>query len=156
MRRLEPDDWEVYREVRLRALRSDPGAFGSTLGREEGFDEDRWRERLSGAAVFAAMVGPDAVGLAGGLRLDDGSGSELVSMWVAPEWRGTDVAARLIGAVVDWASAAGLASLGRWVVDGNRRAERAYAKAGFGRTGRVQPVREGEPAMEFEMARPLR
>lgn len=105
--------------------------------------------------MFAAVVVEGAVGLAGGLQTEEG-GAELVSMWLAPAWRGTGVAAALIEAVADWARKSGFESLGLWVVEGNLRAERAYAKSGFERTGRAQPVREGEPPMELEMARELR
>ena len=73
-------------------------------------------------------------------------------MWVAPEFRGVGLAAALISAVVGLARDEGHRTLSLWVVDGNVAAERAYSKAGFRPTGRRQPVRAGEPAMEFEMA----
>ncbi len=154
VRRLAPHDWETYRDIRLLALASDPDAFGSRLEIEQAFDEARWRERLGGSAIFAAMVGHRAVGLAGGLATQSG-GAELVSMWLAPEWRGSGVAAELIESVADWAESSGFTSLRLWVVEGNLRAERAYEKSGFVRTGRAQPVRDGEPATEVEMARAL-
>ena len=91
--------------------------------------------------------------LSAGSEAPEGDGAELVSMWVAPEWRGHGAAAPLIEAVREWAARSRFERLGLWVVEGNLVAEKAYAKAGFGRTGRRQPVREGEPAMEFEMAR---
>jgi GNAT superfamily N-acetyltransferase len=84
-----------------------------------------------------------------------GGSAELISMWVAPAWRGRGVASQLIEAVADWAASEALSEIRLWVVEGNQRAERAYAKAGFQRTGAVQPVRPREPAMEFEMSRPL-
>jgi GNAT superfamily N-acetyltransferase len=154
VRRLAPDDWKIYRDVRLLALTADPAAFGSRLEVERDFDEARWRSRLAGAAMFAAIVGRRAVGLAGGLASQEG-GAELVSMWLAPAWRGTGVAAQLIEAVAEWAASSGFGSLDLWVVEGNLRAERAYAKSGFVRTGRAQAVREDEPAMELQMARAL-
>jgi GNAT superfamily N-acetyltransferase len=74
-------------------------------------------------------------------------------MWVEPASRGTGLAARLIDVVVGWAAGEGYADVRLWVVEGNVAAERAYAKSGFEPTGRRQPVREGEQAMEMEMAR---
>jgi len=134
-------------------LRIDPSAFSSQAHVEEAFDQGRWRQRLSRAAVFVAEAEGGPIGLVAGIEAPEGDGAELVSMWVAPEWRGHGAAAPLIEAVREWAARSRFERLGLWVVEGNLVAEKAYAKAGFERTGRRQPVREGEPAMEFEMAR---
>jgi GNAT superfamily N-acetyltransferase len=153
IRRLAPDEWETYRRVRLHALESDPAAFSSRVEHEAEFSEAQWRERLGRSGVFVALAGGEQVGLVAGINAPDGDGAELVSMWVAPGWRGTEVVGRLITSVREWAERAGHARLSLWVVEGNERAEKAYLKQGFARTGREQPVRVGEPALEFEMAR---
>lgn len=44
--------WQTYRDVRLRALSTDPEAFGSSSERERAFDEERWRERASNPGTF--------------------------------------------------------------------------------------------------------
>ena len=43
----EPADWETWRDLRLRALRDSPSAFGSTYDREATYDKALWRDRLS-------------------------------------------------------------------------------------------------------------
>ena len=150
VRRLAPDDWQTYKRIRLTALATDPYAFGSTLAREELRPEDEWKTRLITSAFFLGEVDGAAWGLVGAHRRDEYA--ELISMWVVPEFRGTGLASRLIDAVLDWAAVAAYDEVRLWVVEGNVAAQRAYAKRGFEPTGRRQPVREGEPAMELEMA----
>ena len=150
-RQLTPDDWQTYKEIRLRALATNPEAFGSTLARAQQMTDEEWRGRLATSAFFVAEAGGAALGLAGGHRREDFG--ELISMWVAPDARGTGLASRLIEDVINWAAAEGYPEVRLWVVEGNVAAARAYEKSGFRPTGRRQPVREGEPAMELEMGR---
>jgi len=151
VRRLGPDDWQAYKRIRLAALAADPQAFGSTLAHAQTLTDDEWKGRLTTSAFFLGEVEGEAAGLVGSHRRD--KYAELISMWVAPAFRRTGLAARLIDAVIAWAAGEGFSEVRLWVVEGNASAERAYAKSGFARTGRRQPVREGEPAMEQEMAR---
>ena len=81
--------------------------------------------------------------------------AELISMWVAPDWRGRGIGDRLVGAVIDWAKTVGFSEVRLWVVEGNAPAEHAYARMGFERTGARQPVRPADARMEIEMARRL-
>lgn len=150
VRRLAPDDWQTYRQIRLAALATDPYAFGSTLDRAQQMSDAEWKERLETSVFFIGEMDGAAAGLVGAHHRV--GHAELISMWVAPPSRGTGLASRLIDAVIDWAAVAGYDEVRLWVVEGNVAAERAYGKSGFEPTGRRQPVREGEPAMEIEMA----
>ena len=141
--------------MRLASLRDSPLAFSATLEGALGRDEASWREGLAGRTQFVAMHADDVVATAGGIAGPTADFGELVSMWVAPAWRGKGVGARLIEEVAGWAASVGFGELRLWVVEGNQFAERSYARAGFARTGQQQPVRPGEPALEFEMARRL-
>ena len=115
--------------------------------------DEQWQKRLSRNAIFVAIAGRDAVGLAAGIDGEEAGSAELVSMWVDPAVRRDGVGTRLISAVADWAAASGFRTLGLWVVEGNKTAEDAYVRSGFSRTGKRQLVRPAEPAMEFEMSR---
>lgn len=44
--------WQTYRDVRLRALATDPDAFGSNLAREQAFDDARWIEQAANPGTF--------------------------------------------------------------------------------------------------------
>ncbi len=50
---LGSDDWQLWRELRLQALREAPHAFSATIEywAGEGDVEERWRERLTDGTV---------------------------------------------------------------------------------------------------------
>jgi GNAT superfamily N-acetyltransferase len=150
---LVPDDWQQFKDVRLASLRDSPDAFGGTLQEALGRNEMGWRQMLAGRTQFVATVGGEVVGTAGGIAASSGKYAELVSMWVAPGFRGRGVGGQLVGAVMGWAQSAGFAEVRLWVVEGNEGAERAYGRMGFRRTGATQPVRLGDPRMEIELSR---
>ena len=76
VRRVQAEEWERLRAIRLRALADAPMAFGSTLSREAAFPEHVWQERAEGGAsgadraTFIAERDGEWIGLATGLALD--------------------------------------------------------------------------------------
>jgi len=164
VRRILPDEWQVYRQVRLTALAEAPYAFMSTLEREQGFGEDIWRQRLGSptAATFLAWRDGQPAGTATG-KVDDSadeyavpSAWQLVGMWVDPRARGLGVADELVDTVAGHAMAEGAASLVLWVTEVNDRARAFYKRMGFLPTGARQLVRPSEPGLwEEQMIRQL-
>lgn len=154
IRRLAAGDWAPFRDVRLAALRDAPEAFGSTLGEAETLDEAEWRRRLEQRAAFLAAVGHQGVGLAAGIEAEQPGEAELISMWVAPGWRGQGIGDRLVDAVLGWAAAQRFTAVRLWVATGNAPAERLYLRHGFAPTGRIQPMGGARlDRLEFEMRR---
>lgn len=152
VRTVAPDDWCQWRDVRMRALADAPEAFGSSLAEWAAADERRWRRRLDDVPFNVIAVSDGLpVGQASGTAADDDGCVELLSMWVAPEARGTGAARALIDAVTEWArrvDAVGVRLSVRWA---NERAIRLYLRADF------VPVDEGGDApTELAMVRPLR
>jgi GNAT superfamily N-acetyltransferase len=131
-----PDDWKLWRELRLAALTEAPYAFGSQLADWADAPEDRWRERLSvpGAYQLIASLDGTPVGMAGGFLAEEPEAAELVSMWIAPAGRGQGVGDALMTAIADWARAAGARVLKLSVVDGNDPAHNLYLRSGFADT----------------------
>lgn len=126
---LTPDDWELFRDLRLRALADAPAAFGSRLEDWREAPEERWRQRLEAVPLnLAAVVDGRPVGMASGTVEVDGV--ELISMWVDPTARGTGMAGELVDAVVTWAAARGCGTY-LMVRTDNARAIRAYERVGF-------------------------
>jgi hypothetical protein len=91
MRAVSPDDWEIWRMLRLAALAEAPYAFGSLLADWQGRNdrEDRWRSRLSipGSFNVVAEIDDQPVGMASGVPTIEDSVVELISMWIAPTAR---------------------------------------------------------------------
>lgn len=151
-RRLTPDDWRGFRDIRLTALRDAPYAFGSTYATSSQYTETVWRSRLLAAAYFVAVQGERSVGLIGGLPLEANPGTALlISMWVAPELRGQGVGSALVERVIAWAHEQGFARLELEVTPGNDEAERLYTRCGFIRTGyRADATDHGLPNIIME------
>jgi GNAT superfamily N-acetyltransferase len=153
VRRAGPDQWRVYRDLRLGALAEAPYAFSSTLERELAFDDRIWQQRLGsgGAATFLAWDDDQVVGMASGKRENPDDefavpgAWQLVAMWVSPSVRGTGVAAALVEAVAEYVRGTGAPALVLWVTEVNDRARRLYERLGFAPTGCRQPVRPDEP-----------
>lgn len=134
LQQLSPDDWRLWRIVRLQALEEAPYAFGTSLSdwQGEGDRESRWRNRLDDVPfnVVAAVDGRP-VGQVSGTDLDDRLSVELISMWVAAISRGTGIGEALIDAVVGWAEGIGAQGVSLAVKDANSHAIALYERAGF-------------------------
>ncbi len=127
--RLGPDEWQEFREVRLASLVDAPYAFGASHADWVDASEERWRSRLTDVPFTVVARGDERlVGVVSGVS--SGEHVELISMWVAPDHRGTGLAGRLISEVVAWADAMGQDTV-LMVRDDNAPAIRAYERAGF-------------------------
>ncbi|HKW70341.1 MAG TPA: GNAT family N-acetyltransferase [Candidatus Dormibacteraeota bacterium] len=153
MRRLKPEDWQLYRRIRLAALQEAPYAFGSTYAAEAGRPERSWRRTLDDRARFLAEVDGVVAGTASGGEGDSPAVAALTAMWVDPRFRRRGVGEVLVMAVMEWAKSNRYSKLLLWVTDGNNNAERLYERNGFARTGAQQDVRPGH--LEYEMSREL-
>jgi ribosomal protein S18 acetylase RimI-like enzyme len=134
VRRLGPDDWEVFRQIRLAALADAPDAFGSTLEREQAFTEDDWRGRVSGPVYVVDDPEPVAVG---GIFDNDGIG-QVWGMWTDPAHRGRGHGRRILDAVTPLLPHV---QLHVNITNGDARA--VYEHYGFVGTGEVEPLRPG-------------
>ncbi len=143
--RLEPAEWERLRAIRLEALSDAPGAFGSSVEREQAYDEVRWRELLAWGPWWVAEEDGSDVGLVAGEAPADRS-PVVYSMWVHAEFRGTGAAAAMLDAVVAWAVADGADSLWLTVTDRAPRARAFYERFGFVTWGTPEPL-DRDPAI---------
>lgn len=151
---LGPDDWYRFRRIRLLALAEAPYAFGSTLAQARARSDQDWRNLLAARTQFLATAGDHDLGTVGAIA--ENNAAHLISMWVAPDARGSGVADLLVRSVVDWATVSDFDGIHLEVSDGNGTAERVYHRHGFRRTGVTGTISPEDPRPEFEMRLTLR
>jgi RimJ/RimL family protein N-acetyltransferase len=150
--RLTPEDWEAFRDIRLRSLADAPSAFGTTLADASRLDITGWRLRLADCARWVARDGGRDVGTAGAFR--EGDAIVLVGMWVDPSARRRGIGASLVDTVIRHArDEATCRRVVLRVTEGNAEAERLYARCGFTPTGVREPMSDAPDArFECELA----
>lgn len=157
IRPLAANEWRLIRPLRLRALATDPSAFGSTVSREETFPDDEWRARWTPSDTRATFVAQDEaeawVALASVWFPPEKPDPEVWGMWVAPEARGAGVGRALLDAAVAWAHERGAARVALWVNAENESAMRLYERAGFARVGEPSQESGGQLRLFQQMAR---
>jgi GNAT superfamily N-acetyltransferase len=143
---LGPGEWRRLRAIRLRALEDAPDGFEGTLSESEQRSDAEWERRLGDMTTFVATSADEDVGMirvaADSKRRD---AAWLLSLWVAPDARGTGAGSMLVDAVVAWARARGCACVLLDVGDHNHDAIALYARKGFvanGITGSLRPPRQ--------------
>jgi len=152
---LGPDEWRIFRDIRLSALEEAPHAFGSTWEHEKDRTEDDWRSAVVSGTRFVAESDGLAVGMASVGEAGSSRTGSVTSFWVHPRARGKGVGDALLLATIESARAAGYDELLLWVVENNDHAQRLYERHGFQPTGATQMVRPGDDRLEYEMSRSL-
>jgi ribosomal protein S18 acetylase RimI-like enzyme len=164
VRQFAPDEWRLYRTLRLAALAESPDAFGSTLAHELARTDPAWATRLARGAQSAhelpliAQIDSEPAGLAW-VWLEDGDPAKpahLQQMWVTPQTRRQGVGRALLDAAIAWARRVGARAVTLDVTTGNTDAVRLYEAAGFVPTGSERALRPGSTLRSRAMQLPLR
>lgn len=158
VRAVRPDEWKRLRDFRLEALR-DPDAGVAFLTRyadAAAQPDELWQQRALAGSEQAgghprqrSLVAVGGEEWVGGLTViirrvgDRGlSGhivtareAEVVGVYVSPHARGRGAVQALLDAAAEWAATRNLSEVQLFVHEANRRAQRAYEKAGFTLTG---------------------
>ena len=143
--RIRADQWQILKDVRLRALEETPYAFGTTLAEGQKRTDRDWQDMardhatLSDRAYFMAYARDNPCGMAGCYRRTSDI-VMLTAMWVAPEVRGQKIGEQIVRAVIKWARAGGATALEAWVSE-NNPARIFYQKIGFEETSTTEPLR---------------
>ena len=143
LRVISGQDWAVFRALRLQALADSPTSFGATRAEAESHPEMVWRDRAGGPGPVVMAFHDDVPVAMGGLYAPEESREAFIwGMWVAPDWRGHGLGARILGELLDWGQRLNRI-VALHVTEGNDGARRLYESHGFTSTGEWQPLREG-------------
>jgi ribosomal protein S18 acetylase RimI-like enzyme len=134
---VRPEEWRGFRELRLRALRTDPLAFGSTEERERAFPDAEWVLRCERGATeprSPTFVAVDADGTFRGMAgAFPAEGSiQLWGMWVDPSARGRGLGGALLDRLLGYLAELGAdAEVALEVNPDQRTAVALYLRRGF-------------------------
>ena len=155
---ISPDQWEEFRDIRLRMLEDTPIAFGETLEHARAATKTSWLARLARAtqpdrtAVAAVDEDGQWVGTMSAYLSEPGVAT-VAAVWVAPEHRGAECRGdrRLMDAITEWARDTAHARALRLAVhEHNARATAYFERVGFRPTGETQAY-ELEPGGELRV-----
>jgi GNAT superfamily N-acetyltransferase len=138
IRRIQLGENEIFKRIRLAALRDSPSAFATTYESAVNRSADSWREQVdstaqgSDRATFIAFSDDLPIGIAALYRDKDRMDvGEVLQVWVAPEFRSKGVAQKILDAVFQWAGENGFCIILATITKGNERALHFYLKYGF-------------------------
>jgi RimJ/RimL family protein N-acetyltransferase len=174
VRPIRPEEWPAVKELRLAALQDPmaPIAFLESYEQAAARQDVFWMQRAargagedSGVRQFVAEA-PDGewAGTVTVIVEEPASSSpsggvverrqaHVVGVYVRPEHRGSGLLGAMLEAALEWSwSVAGVERVRLLVHERNGRAEAAYRKAGFERTGMTGPIPGGGEGREVEMA----
>jgi GNAT superfamily N-acetyltransferase len=134
IRRLRSDEWRLLKDLRLRALRSDPESFWDTEDEALAHDDSYWQslaEKLAtpdGPRFLILEVENEIAGVVFGSKKGDAEYG-IGGLWVAPGSRGKGYGSLLVQEVVGWARSNPAAEILIWCHVGPEQA--FYARNGF-------------------------
>ncbi|OWT73592.1 MULTISPECIES: GNAT family N-acetyltransferase [unclassified Achromobacter] len=140
VRRLTPADAAGFQALRLAALEECPTAFGASLEDERALELQAVAQRIApadhgDAGGVGAFDGPDLVGIACVFRArgrKERHKAYLVSVYVAPAWRGKGLSGKVVDAAIGLARAMpGVRRINLTVNVANRSALALYRRRGF-------------------------
>jgi len=114
LRRLLPNEWKIYREIRLEALQEEPAVFGANYDEQFKKADEEWQNRLldPDAAMFILVNRDEVIGMTGiYVPKDTPDQAKLIASYIRKPYRGRGLSALLYRARLDWARGRGLKSV---------------------------------------------
>jgi RimJ/RimL family protein N-acetyltransferase len=134
IRRLQPEEYAAFRDIRLEGLRLHPEAFGASLDEEEQQSSEELSARIARSFIFGGFDADDRLmGVIGLARSNSAKIRHIAVIWgmyVREKARGTGLARNLLAEAIAEGRAT-CRSLRLSVVSSNPAAIRLYQSAGF-------------------------
>ncbi|MEZ0325229.1 MAG: GNAT family N-acetyltransferase [Fimbriimonas sp.] len=111
--RLDPEEWQAYRDLRLEALKTDPHAFGSSYVTQVEYADGYWKGRLEQAQsgndnlLLFARENDRLIGMVGAFIIEEGI-AYVIAMFVRPEARGRGIGKLLLQTLIS--------EIDRWLI----------------------------------------
>lgn len=108
IKQIDESDWKEFREIRLKALQSDPEVFGSHHAREKNKSKQDWIEWVGAKnqAIFFIYDDELPIGMTGIYIPQDTvakTTAVLWGSWLEPDYRRKGVSETMYKARIDWA-----------------------------------------------------
>src|SRR5215211_1217143 len=139
IRKLEPHEAAIYREIRLACLKNSSGYFGSTYEEEASNPKLKFEMLIENESpdnfMFGAFDHDDLIGITGFTRMirqRDRHRGEVVQVYVDASYRGQNVGETLIRRVLERAfTLEGIEQVQLSAIANNEKAIKLYEKIGF-------------------------
>ncbi len=130
--RVNENDWEKYRELRLHGLQTDPDSFGRSYEEEFNFNPQHWKDRISDPSrlYYVASASNKFVSTALSHKYKDDTWS-IQGVYTMPEFRNKNLAKEIIEKLIDDALTKGAKYITLAVNSENKLAIGFYKKIGF-------------------------
>ena len=158
-RTVRPEEWQIWRDLRLKALADSPEAFGETLDHASARPDPEWIGLAANTATSAlkpllAEEGGRPIGIALVELCSDHA--NIYAMWVHPTARRFGVGRSLVRAAIAIAESEGVPQIRLRVTASNLAAVDLYRRTGFVDTGAREPLRAGVQVETLVMVHHLR
>jgi ribosomal protein S18 acetylase RimI-like enzyme len=139
-RHLTPDDYNIWRNIRLEALSAHPQSFLTTYEEELARPESQSNDWLASGSLMGAFDGDDLCAV---MSIDPEKPPAMAhrgwihTVYCRPNWRGGPMSRGLMDYAIAQAKEAGLLQLELYVEATNTRAIAFYERFGFQLCGRI-------------------
>lgn len=134
IRLLTPDDFALWKAIRLEAVSEHPPAFGGSYQEESIRSDEEWAQGLVTSHIFVYLDGERPVGVAGYFFFDLNKlrhRAKIFTVYVNRDYRGRGIMDWLLGAIAYHARDQGIEQLHLDVGTYNASARRCYERNGF-------------------------